>query len=310
MAVYLCRAFPHWVWSLSIGQPLLEEEYTEGVNCLFEEYTSRLMEPASETPLRVRKVLAELDFGGLWQWLFRFVFPTIIRYQSKETLRYFFFRWLLRAAMSTHIEDASTVKDALGKIFKLDIVLQQPSHIPINDVFDASAVVGTGKYRSDEEEPPFYDSARTPYKELDFHGDTYLVPDACLDFEREWAGVPELRSHIQILDFLQLEPTPDDDEVCPFCRCIFIEEDSPCYRLNVCKHLYHAECLQGWAESLPFCEARCLLCTMLIDVDAGREPRPLWANPAWWKVREAKRLEREAEQGVRRSGQGEVEGWW
>jgi hypothetical protein len=302
MAVYLCRAFPHWVWSLSIGQPLLEEEYKEGVNCLFEEYTSRLMEPASETPLRVRKVLTQLDFGGLWQWLFRFVFPTITRYQSTATLRYFFFRWLLRAAMSTQIGDASTVKDALGKIFKLDIVLQQPSHIPTNEVFDASALVGTGKYRDAEDgDSPFYDSVLTPYKELDFHGDTYLVPDACLDLEREWPGVPELhlqqRSHVQVLDFMQLEPTPADDEVCPICRCIFVEEDSLCYRLDVCKHLYHAECLQGWADSLPFGEARCPYCTKFIDVEGGREPRPLWANPAWWKVREAKRLEREAEQG-------------
>jgi hypothetical protein len=150
-SVYTCRAFR------GMGDDIpLDSKFEEGIMCLLKEYRKIIANPLSDTPLRVRKVLADLDFIELFEWTFRFVLPTMCRYRSNATLHYFVFRWILRAAIDSDVSGTSIVKVALGKVFNLDVVLQRPSQVPSNNAFALHIAVGNGDWNDDEEEPLYF----------------------------------------------------------------------------------------------------------------------------------------------------------
>lgn len=251
-------------------------------------------------------MLAKLDFGGLYQWVFIFVCPTILHYQDAAHLDFCTFRWVMRVALdsvSDLPDQANNLKQSLGQKFNLDILAEQPSSIPNNTVFRIYDLLGFGESTLEMEGEADYSDHR-PYNELDYHRDSYAVSDRCLDFDRDKFNAPTQtkpvrHTYLQVLEVVYLDEQPEKDDLCPVCRLTF-DEPGSCHRIKSCHHPYHEDCLQRWLNTFREGDVPCPYCRQCIGVvevwtaaderREGVETIPAWSDPDWWQAQVRGRL--------------------
>ncbi|KAF2251650.1 hypothetical protein BU26DRAFT_589875 [Trematosphaeria pertusa] len=272
----------------------------KGLRVTIKKYSQMVENPNSSVPLHIRWALSKLQFQGNWQWMIRFVLPTILRFQQREHIEFFVYQWVMRAALHPDIDPTGKVRDILGKTFNLEGVVTPVTGIPNRAAFASGRLLGNSFVLF---HPHFLycDHSKLYIEDEQHPDDKYTGPeDSFSDFETQILDVPTLgrpewvvEHHHQKADARShTHPSSEPDDVCYICRLGY--DEHPCFKLDVCKHGYHLECLQDWMDFFNHGEILCPYCCRVICMQVGQQSRsmtieehrqwkPYWANPAWWE---------------------------
>ncbi|KAF2646484.1 hypothetical protein P280DRAFT_525296 [Massarina eburnea CBS 473.64] len=153
-------------------------------------YRSMVENPNAEEPAHIRFLLSELEITGNFQFVYRFVLPTMFGERDSKMLHcveFYIFRWVLRAATHADHDPTGKIRQILGRTFNLDALNDLPIFIP-----------GRRAYRIRQLVPNIGDLAKwnvneiEPYLESKQHAnDPYTGPvDPCDDIDTQSLNAP------------------------------------------------------------------------------------------------------------------------